>query len=50
MYVAKYFQFREQLFKQFIALAHLPKPEFAKDSVYINLKNGTFEITLTILH
>ncbi|HAT2138618.1 TPA: DNA primase family protein [Legionella pneumophila] len=45
MYVAKYFQFREQLFKQFIALAHLPKPEFAKDIVYINLKNGTFEIT-----
>lgn len=28
-----------------LTIAHLPKPEFAKDSVYINLKNGTFEIT-----
>ena len=42
---AKYFNFREQLHKQFIELANLPKPEQQKDSVRINLKNGTFEVT-----
>ena len=44
-FYARYFNFREQLYKQFIALAHLPKPEQPKDVVFINLKNGTFEIT-----
>jgi len=42
---AKYFNFRDQLYKQFMALATLPKPEQPKDTVFINLKNGTFEIT-----
>lgn len=42
---AKYFNFREQLFKQFIALANLPKPEIGQDVVNINLQNGTFKIT-----
>ncbi len=46
-YTARHFYFREQLYKQFIALAHLPKPEQPKDVVFINLKNGTFEITPT---
>jgi putative DNA primase/helicase len=46
-YIAKVFHFRDHLFKQFIASAHLPKPEFSKDSVFINLQNGTFEITPT---
>jgi putative DNA primase/helicase len=41
---ARYFQFREQLFKQFIATAYLPKPEQSKEEVLINLKNGTFEV------
>lgn len=41
---ARHYLFREQLFKQFIALANLPKPEPTKEIVFINLKNGTFEI------
>ena len=42
-YKAKYFNFRDHLYKQFAALAHLPKPEKTKNTVCINLKNGTFE-------
>jgi P4 family phage/plasmid primase-like protien len=42
---ARYFNFRDQLYKQFMALANLPKPEQPKNVVHINLKNGTFEIT-----
>lgn len=44
---ARSYMFREQLYKQFLALAHLPKPNKPKDVVSINLKNGTFEITPT---
>ncbi|RCU42453.1 DNA primase [Chryseobacterium lacus] len=44
---ARYYQFREKLFKQFLATAYLPTPESDKDTVLINLKNGTFEITKT---
>lgn len=44
-YSARFYQFREKLFKQFLSDAYLPTPEGAKDSVLINLKNGTFEIT-----
>lgn len=44
-FAARYFNFREQLYKQFIALANLPKPIPQKNAVLINLKNGTFEIT-----
>jgi putative DNA primase/helicase len=42
---ARFYQFREQLFKQFLASAYLPTPESDKDRVLINLKNGTFEIS-----
>jgi putative DNA primase/helicase len=42
---ARFYQFREQLFKQFIATAYLPTPESNKDKVLINLQNGTFEIS-----
>jgi len=42
---ARYYQFREQLFKQFLATAYLPTPENNKDTVLINLQNGTFEIS-----
>lgn len=42
---ARYFNFRVQLYKQFIALANLPKPTPRNNAVLINLKNGTFEIT-----
>jgi putative DNA primase/helicase len=43
--LARYYQFREQLFKQFLATAYLPTPVPRKDIVHINLKNGTFEVT-----
>jgi putative DNA primase/helicase len=33
------------LFKQFLATAYLPTPESNKDTVLINLQNGTFEIS-----
>jgi putative DNA primase/helicase len=42
---ARYYQFREQLFKQFLSTAYLPTPENNKDAVLINLQNGTFEIS-----
>lgn len=43
-YDARHYSFRQQLFKQFVALANLPKPEPKDDVVKINLKNGTLEI------
>jgi len=42
---ARYYQFREQLYKQFLATAYLPTPEPNKDIVLINLKNCTCEIS-----
>lgn len=42
---AEYYQFRKQLIEQFLATSYLPTPEPPKDAVYINLKNGTFEIS-----
>lgn len=42
---ARYFLFREKLFKQFMSATHLPTPERNNKTVLINLKNGTFEIT-----
>jgi putative DNA primase/helicase len=42
---ARFYQFREQLFKQFLSTAYLPTPESNKNTVLINLKNGTFEIS-----
>lgn len=44
-YKARYYQFREQLYKQFIAAGHLSAPIQKNDVVLINLKNGTFEIS-----
>lgn len=44
-FAARYFHFKEQLYKQFIASAIPPNPEQPNDSVFVNLKNGTFEIT-----
>jgi len=41
---ARYFNFRDSLYKQFMATANLPEPEYTKDAVLINLKNCTFEI------
>ncbi len=42
---ARFYQFREQLFKQFLATAYLPTPDSDKEKVQINLLNGTFEIS-----
>ena len=42
---ARFYQFRQQLFKQFLATAYLPTPENNKDTVLINLLNGTFEVS-----
>ena len=42
---ARYYQFREQLFKQFLSTAYLPTPAIDKNKVLINLQNGTFEIS-----
>lgn len=43
-FTAKYYRFREDLFKQFISSEYLPAPE-RKASISINLLNGTFEVT-----
>lgn len=37
--------FKDELFKQFLSEAYLPTPKTKKDSVLINLQNGTYEIT-----
>ncbi len=42
---AQHFNFKDQLYKQFMAAANLPKPELPQDVININLKNGTFEVT-----
>lgn len=42
---ARIFTFREKLLKQFMSATHLPTPEQSNNTVLINLKNGTFEIT-----
>ncbi len=42
---AQDYQFREQLFKQFLATGHLSNPSGDNNRVLINLQNGTFEIS-----
>lgn len=42
---AKIHTFKEDLFKQFLTEAYLPKPEVKQENVLINLLNGTYEIT-----
>jgi putative DNA primase/helicase len=42
---AKHYEFRDKLYKQFLALASLRTPEPAADEVLINLLNGTFGIS-----
>nr|WKN35056.1 phage/plasmid primase, P4 family [Tunicatimonas sp. TK19036] len=44
---AKYHAFIDGLYKQFLALGILPTLEPSRDTVRINLGNGTFEITPT---
>ncbi len=42
---ARFYIFREQLFKQFLSTAYLPTPQSNQDKVLVNLQNGTFEIS-----
>ena len=42
---AQDYQFREQLFKQFLATEYLSNPPGDNNRVLINLQNGTFEIS-----
>jgi len=44
-YLAKHYNFIDQLFKQFIVSANLPTPKPLNDTVFINLQNGTLIIT-----
>ena len=44
-FISRYYLFREQQLKQFLATQYLPTPVQPKDTVNINLQNGTFEIT-----
>ncbi len=42
---ADYHKFKDELYKQFLAVAYLPKPETTNKAVLINFQNGTGEIT-----
>jgi len=41
---AQFYKFRENLLRQFFATAYLPNPQIDKNTVIVNLQNGTFEI------
>ncbi|GAB3534915.1 phage/plasmid primase, P4 family [Pontibacter brevis] len=41
---ARFHLFKEQLYRQFLSSARLPKPALPKGTVLVNLLNGTFEI------
>lgn len=43
---SRWHQFREVLFKQFVATSYFSKPKRRKNTTLINLRNGTFEIKL----
>ncbi len=42
---ARYYTYKEQLFKQFLSTSILPKPADKNKSILVNLLNGTFEIS-----
>src|SRR5690625_4496213 len=42
---ARYFEFQEKLIKQFESVAYRPEASLPDDTVLINLRNGTLEIT-----
>lgn len=44
-YESRYFEFRDKLYKQFLAVADFPAPDPDEHKTLINLKNGTLEIT-----
>ncbi len=41
---ADYHKFKDELYKQFLAVAYLPKPDATSKSVLVNFQNGTGEI------
>ena len=41
---AKYYQFKDEMYKQFLSASHLAAPD-ADGRVLINLLNGTFEVS-----
>jgi len=43
---AEHFAWRKELYKQFLSSAHLPAPERGKNTVLVNLENGTLEIDI----
>ena len=43
---SKYFRFKESLLSQFFSSAYFAKPESSQDKVLINLRNGTFEVSI----
>jgi len=47
---SRFHLFRDQLYKQFLAVANLPKPDASEGLCLINLRNGTYEITPTGAH
>jgi putative DNA primase/helicase len=44
---ARFYEFRDKLYKQFLSSAYLTKSQSDNSSVCINLRNGTFEIKTT---
>lgn len=43
-FTAAFYKFQDSLYKQFVSMATIPAPEPPDGKVYINLKNGTFEV------
>lgn len=42
---ARWYGFKDQLYRQFLTAAHLPEPEPDRSVTLVNLRNGTFQIT-----
>ena len=44
-FTARYVEFAKSLFEQFTETAYLPAPDVSRETVKVNLQNGTFEIS-----
>jgi len=42
---AKHYEFRDKLFRQFMSTSYLKAPEIDRNTVVVNLQNGTFQIS-----
>ncbi len=49
-FTARYVEFSKSLFEQFTETAYLPAPNTNRDTIKINLQNGTFEISMDSQH